>query len=159
MVAGSATASQQCFQLSTSYGGLLPADLDGKNLPATGTPNFVMNLGTNSLNLWKFHVDWTTVAQYTFSGPVAIPVTALMQPVAAVPVFPQAGTNAPWTLWQTAPCIAWPIVNLPMVTRPWWSTMRLRWGPALRIAPRAGTKIRNPSGTPQVYQQSTLAHG
>ena len=57
MLAGTA-ATQQCFQLSTSYGGLLPSDLDGTTAPPAGSPNFFMNFGSNSLNLWKFHVDF-----------------------------------------------------------------------------------------------------
>ena len=76
MLAGALTASQQCFQLSTSFGGLLPADLDGTTLPPAGTPNFFMNYGNNLLNLWKFHVDFATPANSTFAGPTAIPVAA-----------------------------------------------------------------------------------
>ena len=93
MVAGAATATQQCFQLSTSYGGLLPSDLDGSILPTAGTPNFVMNLGTNSLNLWKFHVDWTTPASSTFTGPTSIPVTAFNAACAGGTCVPQPGTT------------------------------------------------------------------
>jgi len=84
MLAGTA-ATQQCFQLSTSYGGLLPADLDGASstlgtsgtgLPPAGSPGVFMNFGSNSLNLWKMHVDWTTSANTTLSGPTNIPVAA-----------------------------------------------------------------------------------
>src|SRR5205823_3971791 len=35
-----AAASQQCFQLSSNYGSLLPSDLDGASLPPAGSPNF-----------------------------------------------------------------------------------------------------------------------
>jgi hypothetical protein len=159
MVAGSATASQQCFQLSTSYGGLLPADLDGKNLPDAGTPNFVMNLGTNSLNLWKFHVDWTTVANTTFSGPVAIPVTAFNAACGGGTCIPQAGTSrtldslADRAMYRLAyrkfadgheALVVNHAVKVGTVKRTSYSATR--W-----------YEIRNPSGTPQVYQQSTYA--
>ncbi|MCA1553911.1 MAG: hypothetical protein LC737_05990, partial [Chloroflexi bacterium] len=73
MLAGAA-ATQQCFQLSTAYGGLLPSDLDGATAPPAGSPNFFMNFGSNSLNLWKFHVDWTNSANTTLTGPTNIPV-------------------------------------------------------------------------------------
>ena len=73
MLSGAA-ATQQCFQLSTSYGGLLPSDLDGSTPPPAGSPNFFLNFGTNRLNLWKFHVDWTTPANSTLAGPTAIAV-------------------------------------------------------------------------------------
>jgi len=69
-----AAATQVCFQLSTSYGGLLPSDLDGATAPPAGSPNFFLNFGSNSLNLWKFHVDWATPASTTLTGPTNIPV-------------------------------------------------------------------------------------
>jgi hypothetical protein len=70
-----AQATQQCFQLSTAYGGLLPSDLDGPTAPPAGSPNYVMDFGTNQLELWKFHVDWTNAGNSSFSGtPTAIPV-------------------------------------------------------------------------------------
>ncbi len=75
MLAG-ASANQQCYQLSTAYGGLLPSDLDGSTAPPTGSPNFFMNFANNSLNLWKFHVDWTNSANSTLTGPTNIPVAA-----------------------------------------------------------------------------------
>ena len=69
-------AAQQCFQLSTSYGGLLPADLDGTTAPPAGSPNFFMNYGANSLNLWKFHVDFANTLNTTLTGPTNIAVAA-----------------------------------------------------------------------------------
>jgi hypothetical protein len=75
MLAG-APATQQCFQLSTAFGGLLPSDLDGLIAPPVGSPNFFLNFGSNSLNLWKFHVDWVNTANTTFTGPTNIPVNA-----------------------------------------------------------------------------------
>jgi hypothetical protein len=67
-----AAATQQCFQLSTAYGGLLPSDLDSATSPPAGAPNYMVNFGTNRLNLWKFHVSWTTPASSTLTGPTAI---------------------------------------------------------------------------------------
>ena len=46
MLAGSA-AIQECFQLSTSFGGVLPSDLDGTALPPAGSPNYMLNFGTH----------------------------------------------------------------------------------------------------------------
>ena len=76
MLAGDPTATQQCFQLSSSFGGLLPSDLDGVTPPPTGSPNLFMDFGANSLNLWKFHVDFANSANSTFTGPTNIPVAA-----------------------------------------------------------------------------------
>jgi hypothetical protein len=90
------SATQQCFQLSTAYGGLLPSDLDGPTAPPSGAPNYVMDFGTNKLELWKFHVDWTNPASSTFSGtPTAIPVadfTAACNGGGGV-CIPQPGTS------------------------------------------------------------------
>jgi hypothetical protein len=77
MLAG-LTATAQCFQLSPTYNSLLPADLDGRNLPPAGAPNYLMNLSTNSLNLWAFHVDWKNPANTALTGPTNLPVAAYL---------------------------------------------------------------------------------
>ena len=69
-------ATQQCFQQNSSIGGLLPSDLDGTTPPPTGSPNYMMYFGTNSLNLYKFHVDWVTPANSTFTFSSGILVNA-----------------------------------------------------------------------------------
>jgi hypothetical protein len=61
MVAGAA-ATMQCFQLSSSFSGVLPSDLDGATAPPAGSPDYMLNFGSNSLNEWKFHVDFATPA-------------------------------------------------------------------------------------------------
>jgi hypothetical protein len=88
-----AAATQQCFQLSNSYGGLLPADLDGSTAPPPGAPNFVMSFGSNSLNLWKFHVDFGTPANTTFTGPVNLPVASFSRACNGSNCVPQPGTS------------------------------------------------------------------
>ena len=85
--------TQQCAQLSNSFGGLLPGDLDGLIPPPAGAPEVVMNFGTNSLNLWKFHVDWTNSANSTFTGPTNIPVAAFSRACGGGACIPQAGTT------------------------------------------------------------------
>jgi hypothetical protein len=71
-----ATATQQCFQLSSSYASLLPSDLDGSTAPPSGSSNYFLNFGSNSLNLWKFHVDFATPGNTTLTAPTNIPVAA-----------------------------------------------------------------------------------
>jgi hypothetical protein len=92
MLAGAA-ATQQCFQLSTSYGGLLPSDLDSSTNPPAGAPNYMVNFGTNRLNLWKFHVDWTTPASSTFTGPTAIPVASFTAACGGGTCIPQKNVS------------------------------------------------------------------
>ena len=92
MLAGAA-ATQICFpNTSTTYGGVLPADLDGSIAPPAGSPNYLVALGatTTQLAYWKAHVDFTTPANSTLTGPTAITVPAYSQPTAGVP---QPGTG------------------------------------------------------------------
>src|SRR5258708_18932708 len=75
MLSGSA-ATQICFPPDVNNGGLLPSDLDGSTLPPAGSPNYVLNFGSNSLNLWKFHVDFATPGNSTLTGPTSTTVAA-----------------------------------------------------------------------------------
>ena len=70
------SATQVCFQQNSSLGGLLPADVDGTTPPPAGSPNYMVYFGTNNLNLYKFHVDFNTPANSTFTGPTVINVAA-----------------------------------------------------------------------------------
>ncbi|SRR6266498_122407 len=95
MLAG-LSATQQCFQLSTAFGSVLPADLDGPTAPPAGSPNYLVNDGNNALNFWKFHVDWTTPASTTLTGPISIPVAAFSHPCPTTnrgACVPQPGTS------------------------------------------------------------------
>ena len=89
-----APATQQCFSLTTAFDSLLPADPDGNSPVPAGAPNYLMNIGPTALNMWKFHVDFTTPANTTFTGPTAIPVAAYTQLCSAKgSCIRQPGTN------------------------------------------------------------------
>ena len=78
MLAGN-TAQIICFQKASPNFGMLPSDLDGATPPPAGTPNFVMELdpdGSANLSMFKFHVDFTTPSNSTFSKPTLIAVPA-----------------------------------------------------------------------------------
>ena len=76
MLAGQ-PATQQCFQLSTSYGGLLPADVDGTTAPPAGSPGIFMARGSSSLYKWLMAVNWANPAATTFSStPASLPVAS-----------------------------------------------------------------------------------
>jgi len=49
--------------------------------------------GTNNLNLFKFHVDFNTPANSTFTGPTVIPVAAFSPLCGGGTCVPQAGTT------------------------------------------------------------------
>src|SRR5438105_4023434 len=81
MLAGQA-ATQQCFNVGTSFGGLLPADLDGGRQPPAGSPNYVVSLGAvdGQLAFWTFHVDWSTPPNTTLTGPTTLTTAAFTLP-------------------------------------------------------------------------------
>src|SRR6202167_429858 len=100
-----AAATMQCFNdiPGSSYGTLLPADVDGTAPPPAGTPEYFMSFDYNdqSLDLWQFHVNWTTPFSSTYAGPTHIPVTAFQEPCGDTVTemtppdncVPQAGTS------------------------------------------------------------------
>ena len=91
-----AAATQQCFNTSTSYGGVLPSSLDGGRQPPSGSPNYVVGLGataSNTIAYWKFHVDWTASANSTFTGPTELAVGAYNEACSGGMCIPQSGTT------------------------------------------------------------------
>ncbi len=95
MLAGTA-ATLVCFQQDGNQFGELPSDLDGATPPAAGTPNFVVELdpsGSANLDMFKFHVDFTTPASSTFTGPTLIPVAAFTPLCNGGNCVPQPGTG------------------------------------------------------------------
>ena len=153
MLAGS-LATQQCKQLSSAFGGLLAADLDGSTPPPTGSPNYILNGGTNNLNLWKFHVDWNTPANTTLTGPISIPVTAFNTACGGGTCIPQPGTTqqldslADRLMYRLAYRNFGDHESLVVTHSVTAGTTAsgLRW-----------YEIRNPNGTPAVFQQSSYS--
>jgi hypothetical protein len=152
MINGQA-ATQVCFQQGSSVGGVLPANLDGSTAPPTGSPEYLMNFGSNSLNLWKFHVNFATPSSSTLSGPTNIPVAAFTALCNGGTCVPQAGTTnqldsladrlmyrLAYRNFGTHESL---VVNHSVVAG---SSGGVRW-----------YEIQNPGGTPTVAQQSTFA--
>jgi uncharacterized repeat protein (TIGR01451 family) len=95
MLAGQ-PATQQCFSAGSTYGGLLPADLDGARQPPPGSPNYLLALGADGqLAFWTFHVDWTTPSNSTFTGPTTLNTAAYTLPCGDTggTCVPQNGTT------------------------------------------------------------------
>jgi len=83
-------ANQICFGPISSFASPLPSDLDGSTAPPAGSPNFFVNLQTTtSLNLFKFHADFATPANSTFTGPTVITVPGF----ATAATVPQQDTS------------------------------------------------------------------
>jgi len=87
-------ANQQCVDLPNSptrYGSLLPADLDGATRPPAGAPNYLAALiGTTSIGIWQYTVNWANPAASTLAGPIVLQVAPFNDAPANVP---QAGTT------------------------------------------------------------------
>jgi uncharacterized membrane protein len=152
MMAGT-TATQVCFQQSTAVGGLLPSDLDGTTAPPTGSPNYMMYFGTNNLNLFKFHVDFTNPANSTFTGPTVINVAAFNPVCGGGTCIPQPGTS------NTVDSLADRLMYR-LAYRNFGSHESLVVNHSVVAGSSGGVRwyeIQNPGGTPVVAQQSTFA--
>src|SRR6267154_2610647 len=87
-------ANAICMQQNPSVDSLLPADLDGTTPPPAGEPNFYLQMvAPSNLNLFKFHVDFTTPSNSTFTGPTAIPVAPFSEACGGGTCIPQSGTT------------------------------------------------------------------
>ena len=71
------------YGVNPSYGGLLPADLDGPTPPPLGSPNYFAAVDDNAagfptdvFHIWKFHVDWSNTANSTLTGPTDLTTAA-----------------------------------------------------------------------------------
>ena len=152
-------ATQICFQQASTVGSLLPADLDGHVTPPAGEPNFMVDFDVNSLNLYKFHVDFANPANSIFSGPTNIPVapfTPFLCNGGSSICVPQSGTT--FLLDSLGDRLMYRlayrnfvdheslVVNHSVVADPVKLNSGVRW-----------YEIQDPNGTPKVAQQSTFA--
>jgi hypothetical protein len=152
MLAGAA-ATVQCFQLSSAYGGLLPSDLDGSTPPPPGSPNYFLAIDTNSLDLWSFHVDFAIPANSTFNGPLVLPVNAYSQACGGGTCIPQPGTG------QQLDSLGDRLMHR-LAYRNFGGYETLVANHSVDNGGPAAVRwyeVRNPGGTPTVYQQGTYA--
>jgi len=152
--------------------GLLPSDLDGWTLPPDGSPNFFVgtqddNRGAtqDAINLWRFHADFITPANSTFTLTNTIPTAAFDS------AFSLCGG------FQNRECIPQPatarkIDILSSRRRPMHRLAYRNFGgheslvtnqsveAVSGIAGLRWYEIRDPNGaTPVIYQQGTYAPG
>lgn len=155
-----APATQQCFQMAPDFGGVLPSDLDGHTAPPAGTPNYLVNFGDNSLNLWKFHVDWAHPENSTLGDPTVVTVadfigacdfgnSCIKEKSAPLNKLDSLGDRMMYRLayrnfGDHESLVATHSVDVPGTAR----TVRtgVRW-----------YELRSPGTTPVVYQQSTYS--
>jgi hypothetical protein len=176
-------ATQQCVQLGPTVFGIMPADLDGATTaladasgnsngpaaPPSGSPNFIIGLGGDSLSLdlWMFHVDWNTPANTTIGvGTSHRPNTKI--PVARFTLacngsgetcVPQPGAGRPEKLDTLGERVMFRLAYRRFTDHESLvANHSVDTGPP---NPRTGVRwyeIRNPnSPSPTVFQQSTFA--
>jgi hypothetical protein len=151
MLAGQ-TASQVCFQQGATIGGLLPADVDGAG-PPFGSPNYLLDFGANALRLFKFHVDFKNPAKSTFTGPTLIPVAAFTPLCNGLTCVPQPGVT------QQLDSLADRLMYR-LAYRNFGTHESLVVNHSVAAGDSGGVRwyeIRNPKGTPVVFQQGTFA--
>jgi Carboxypeptidase regulatory-like domain len=150
--------------------GILPSDVDG-GFPPVGSPAYFVGsqddggpygAPTDGLNLYKLHADWTTPANSTFTGPTFIPTAPFDS------IFPCVSS--------ARNCIPQPntTVRLDILAYRQRPTFRLAYrrignveslvtGMSVEattaIAGMRWWEIRDPNGTPAIFQEGTYAPG
>jgi hypothetical protein len=155
MVGSGTPGPIQCFQLDTRYGGLLPADLDGRTPPPAGAPNYVVafdDASLSNLNLWKFHVDWANPTASTLIGPSQIPVAPFSEACGGATCVAQPD---PQKLDSLADRLMYRLAY-----RNFGTSDSLLVNHAVDVNGHAGVRwyeVKNPGSSPTVYQQGTYS--
>jgi hypothetical protein len=151
-----AAANVICFQQAPSVSSLLPSDLDGSTLPPAGAPNYFVGLAdATHLQMFRFHADFANPAASTFSAPVLINVAgyneicARATTVACIPE-PEPGEKVDGLADRLMFRLAYRnfgdhealVVNHTVLGG---ALGAVRW-----------YEIRQPGGTPVVFQQGTI---
>lgn len=152
MLAGQ-PATQICFQLSNAFGGVLPSDVDGTTPPPAGSPEYFLNFGTNSLNLWQMSNLNFTNGTGTLTGPTNLPVAAFAAACNGGTCIPQLGTN------QKLDSLADRLMYR-LAYRNFGDHEALVVNHSVTAGTSVGVRwyeIRSPGTTPTVFQQGTFA--
>ncbi|MEW6402750.1 MAG: carboxypeptidase-like regulatory domain-containing protein [Chloroflexota bacterium] len=89
------------YSVDPNLGGMLPSDLDGP-VPPAGTPNYFAEMDDDAwgyspdqVQVWAFHVDWTTPSNSTLTQVAALPTAAFDTNMCAGSrnCIPQSGTT------------------------------------------------------------------
>ncbi len=153
MLAG-LTASQQCRTVNDpNLNGLLPSDLDSSTAPPSGSPNYLMGVSATSgstLAFYKFHVDWSTPANTTFAGST-VAVAPFNLACGGSNCIPQSGTT------QKLDSLGDRLMYR-LVYRNFGDHESLVVTHSVKAGTATGVRwyeVRDPNGTPTVYQQGT----
>jgi len=157
MLAGN-TAKMVCFQRGPGDFALVPADVDGVTQPAGGAPNFQMDLASSTqLNLYKFHVDFVTTSNSTFTGPTKLTVAAYTDACSACIKQPSPGES----LDSLGDRLMYRLAYRNFGDHESMVVNHSVKGTGTGNAPAAVRwyEIRNPNSAPAVFQQGTFGGG
>jgi hypothetical protein len=157
MLAGSA-ATSVCFQRTGADFALLPADLDGATPPPAGSPNYQMDLKTaTALNLYKFHVDFAIPSNSTFTGPTTVTVSSYTDACGGGACIPQPSPGELLDSLGDRLMFRLPYRNFGdhevLV-----ASHSIRPSKGSAQSATRWYEIRNPGGTPTVFQQGSAQH-
>jgi len=157
MLAGN-TAKMVCFQRGSGDFALVPADVDGATQPAAGAPNFQMDLASSTqLNLYKFHVDFGTTSNSTFTGPTKLTVAAYTDACSACIKQPSPGES----LDSLGDRLMYRLAYRNFGDHEAMVVSHSVKGTGTGNAPSAVRwyEVRNPNSTPVLFQQGTFGGG
>jgi len=139
------------FDLCTdgSCGSFLPSNLRGTPPPA-GSPNYFMTAGApDSLDIYEFHVDWTTPANSTLTGPTSVPVSPFVIQNDGVP---QLGTGTLLDSLSFRLMMQLQYRNMGSYETLWANHTIDVNGKAIA----RWYEVRDPGGTPTLFQEGEL---
>ncbi len=156
MLAGGPVSLSQgvCFQ-DSAEASFLPADLDGATLPASGEPEFFANFDS-ALELYRFHVDFSTPSNSTFTGPIAVSGAAsFSEACGGSACVPQPGTNQQLDSLGDRLMFRLSYRNFTGYES-LLVTQSVQTGSGAQTGIR-WYEIRSPNATPAIYQQGTYS--
>jgi len=101
------SATYQKFERTGNF--MLPSDLDGSTPPPSGAPNYFYTMKTgNILEIWEFHVDFTTPSNSTFNLSQTLNTSPFNYGLCgfSFDCIPQRGTSqrldviSEWPMWR-----------------------------------------------------------
>jgi hypothetical protein len=155
--------------------GLLPSDMDGATLPPVGSPNFYVGsqddngsygAPSDALNLYRFHADFTNPPNSTFTLAATIPtapfnsILGLCGGTRACIPQPATAVKIDHLGYRQRPLFRLAYRNFgdheALVTN---QSVSAGNGPNGEVSGIRWWEIRDPNGTPTIFQEGTYAPG
>ena len=160
MLAGVAAPRFVCFDLPNNFASLLASDLDGSTAPPARSPNYLMEVDTvaGMLEEWQFHADFTTTGNSTLTGPTVVSGMAGFSTPCPSPADPSNCIAQPGTT-QNLDSLSDRLMYR-LAYRNFGDHESIVANHTVSAGANTGVRwyeVRNPGGTPTVYQQGTYA--